>query len=59
MTLNRVGSILTLFFAPGPIESFADAKRADGARFRAYFHALLRRGVFIAPAPCSSPQVST
>jgi glutamate-1-semialdehyde 2,1-aminomutase len=59
VTLNRVGSISTLFFGPPPIESFEDAKRADAARFRTYFHALRKRGVFIAPAPYEAMFVST
>ena len=26
LTINRIGSILTLFFTPGPVENFDDAK---------------------------------
>jgi glutamate-1-semialdehyde 2,1-aminomutase len=59
LTLNRVGSILTLFFTAPPVESFEDAKRADGPAFKRYFHALRKRGVFIAPAPYEAMFVST
>jgi len=49
-TLNRVGSMLTLFFAAGPIGSWNDAKRCDTQRFAKFFWELLRRGVYW---PCS------
>lgn len=59
VTLNRVGSILTPFFAKGPIESFEDAKRADLAAFGRFFHSLRTSGVFIAPAQFEAMFVST
>jgi glutamate-1-semialdehyde 2,1-aminomutase len=59
LTLNRVGSILTLFFRPGPVDDFADAKASDVAAFRRYFHGLEQRGVFIAPAAFEAMFVST
>jgi len=59
LTLNRVGSILTLFFNPGSIADFDDVKRSDGAAFNRWFHGLLKRGVFIAPAAFEAMFVST
>ncbi len=59
LTLNRIGSILTLFFTPGPVENFDDAKRSDLPAFRRWFHAMRRRGVFVAPAPFEAMFVST
>ncbi|MDL1952451.1 aminotransferase class III-fold pyridoxal phosphate-dependent enzyme, partial [Acidobacteria bacterium ACD] len=59
LTFNRVGSILTMFFAKGPVESFEDAKRSDLARFNRWFHGLRRRGVFVAPAQFEAMFVST
>ena len=59
LTLNRVGSILTLFFNPGPIADFDDVKRSDGPAFNRWFHGLLKRGVFIAPAAFEAMFVST
>ncbi len=50
VTVNRVGAMLTAFFHPGPVRSFADAGASDTARF-ARFHAhMLARGVYIAPS---------
>ena len=59
VTINRVGSILTPFFAPGPIENFDDAKRSDLEAFKRWFHGMLRRSVFVAPAPFEAMFVST
>jgi len=59
LTIHRVGSILTLFFNPGPIADFDDVKKSDGAAFNRWFHGLLKRGVFIAPAAFEAMFVST
>ncbi len=59
LTLSRIGSILTLFFTPGPVENFDDAKRSDLPAFRRWFHAMRRHGVFVAPAPFEAMFVST
>ncbi len=48
--LARVGSMLTLFFAGGPIDDWESASRCDTARFGRYFWALVERGVYM---PCS------
>jgi glutamate-1-semialdehyde 2,1-aminomutase len=50
VTVNRVGAMLTAFFHPGPVRSYADAARSDTAAF-ARFHAhMLARGVYLAPS---------
>jgi glutamate-1-semialdehyde 2,1-aminomutase len=50
VTVNRVGAMLTAFFHPGPVCSFADAVASDTDRF-ARFHAhMLARGVYLAPS---------
>lgn len=56
---NRVGSMGTLFFAPGPVRDFAEAKRSDTAAYARYFHAALERGVFLAPAQFEAMFFST
>ena len=50
LCLTRVGSLLTLFFAPGPMRNFADARRSDTRRYAVFFHAMRERGVFLPPA---------
>jgi len=49
-TVNRVGSMLTAFFAPGPVTDWTSAARADRARYGAFFHAMLGRGFYFAPS---------
>ncbi len=50
VTLNRVGSMFTLFFTPEPVFDYASAKKADTQRFGKFFHALLQRGVYLPPS---------
>jgi glutamate-1-semialdehyde 2,1-aminomutase len=46
----RVGSMWTLFFTPDPVTDWPSAARCDTARFGRFFHAMLERGVYLAPA---------
>ena len=46
----QVTTLAGLFFSPTPVRDYADAQRADHAKFAAFFHAMLRRGVFLAPS---------
>ncbi len=48
--VNATGSLLTLFFSSGPVRDFAGAKKADTARFAAFFREMLRRGIFLPPS---------
>ena len=50
VTLQRVGSMGTLFFHEGPVRSFEDASACDTERYGALFRHLLARGVFVAPS---------
>jgi glutamate-1-semialdehyde 2,1-aminomutase len=49
-SFQRVGSMFCLFFHPGPVRNLGDAKASDTAAFARYFHAMLRRGVYLAPS---------
>jgi glutamate-1-semialdehyde 2,1-aminomutase len=57
-TVNRVGSMLTGFFCGGAVTDYASAKRADTARYARFFHAMLDRGVFLAPSQFEAAFVS-
>ena len=59
LCLTRVGSLLTLFFGPGPMTDFATVKRSDTARYAIFFHAMRERGVFLPPAQFEAWFVST
>jgi glutamate-1-semialdehyde 2,1-aminomutase len=48
--VERVGSLLTLFFCAEQVRNYTDAKRSDTARFAAFFHQMLKRGIFQAPS---------
>ncbi|MBI3975852.1 MAG: glutamate-1-semialdehyde 2,1-aminomutase [Armatimonadetes bacterium] len=50
LTINRVGSMLTPFFSPGPITDSPSAQRADTRAYARFFHEMLARGVLIPPS---------
>lgn len=58
VTLNRVGSMWTLFFTAEPVFDYASAKRADTKRFARFFHAMLDRGVYLPPSQFEAAFVS-
>ena len=57
-TVNRVGSMLTGFFTDKLVTDYATAKRSDAARYGRFFHAMLARGVFLAPSQFEAAFVS-
>jgi glutamate-1-semialdehyde 2,1-aminomutase len=59
VTVNRIGSMLTMFFHPGPqIVDFEGACGSDTARYGRYFRAMLSRGVMLAPSQYEAAFVS-
>jgi len=61
LTLNRVGSMMTPFFVrqPGePVTNFAQATAGDTQAYAAFFHAMLGRGVYLAPSQYEAMFVS-
>ncbi|HEV3122609.1 MAG TPA: glutamate-1-semialdehyde 2,1-aminomutase [Isosphaeraceae bacterium] len=48
--VQRVGSMLTLFFHAGPIHDYDDARRSDTGLFARFFWEMLARGIYL---PCS------
>lgn len=50
LTLNRVGSMFTLFFTSGPVTNLDQAKKSDLDRFRQFFQAMLEEGVYLPPS---------
>jgi glutamate-1-semialdehyde 2,1-aminomutase len=57
-TINRTGSMLTLFFGVGRVRDADDARKCDRRQFARYFHGMLRRGVYLPPAPFEAAFVS-
>jgi glutamate-1-semialdehyde 2,1-aminomutase len=58
VTINRVGSMLTVFFTEHPVNDYAGALRSDTARFARFFHGLLARGVYWPPSAFEAAFVS-
>ncbi|MBI2920472.1 MAG: glutamate-1-semialdehyde 2,1-aminomutase [Planctomycetes bacterium] len=50
ITVNAVGSMMTAFFAPGLVTDWDSAAKSDTKRYSAFFHAMLQRGVMMAPS---------
>ena len=50
VALNRAGSMLTPFFCRGPVTDYASAKASDTALYARFFHAMLKRGIYLPPA---------
>ena len=58
-TADCAGSMFGFFFRAEPVRSYADARTADVARFRRFFHAALERGVYLAPSAFEAGFVSS
>ena len=57
--VNRVGSMLTVFFSEKPVFDAASARACDTKRFGAFFHALLEHGVYFPPSQFEAAFLST
>jgi len=49
--INRVGSMLTLFFGVERVSNADEARRCDKDRFARFFHGMLSRGIYWPPSP--------
>ncbi|MFL5270643.1 MAG: glutamate-1-semialdehyde 2,1-aminomutase [Anaeromyxobacteraceae bacterium] len=56
--VNRVGSMLTVFFSGEPVFDAASARKCDAKRFGRFFHAMLERGVYLPPSQFEAAFVS-
>ena len=59
VTVNRVGSMLTMFFTEGPVLDYASAQGSDRSRYAAFFHAMLEAGVYLPPSQFEAMFLST
>jgi glutamate-1-semialdehyde 2,1-aminomutase len=50
LTLNRVGSMWTWFFTPGPVTNYDEAAKSDTAAFGRFHRAMLEQGVWLPPS---------
>lgn len=56
--VQRVGSMITLFFHAGPIHDWGDADRCDRKRFGAFFQGMLAHGIYWPPAQFEAAFIS-
>ncbi|MFN0102737.1 MAG: glutamate-1-semialdehyde 2,1-aminomutase [Bryobacteraceae bacterium] len=59
LTVNRAGSMFTLFFTETPVTDYETAKTSDTKRFGKFFHHLLERGVYFPPSQFEAAFLST
>ncbi|UCG15601.1 MAG: glutamate-1-semialdehyde 2,1-aminomutase [Phycisphaerales bacterium] len=59
VTHNRVGSMLCTFFTHRPVTDYASATTSDVRAYARFFHAMLDRGVYLAPSQFECMFVST
>ena len=57
--MNRVGSMMCMFFIEGPVVDFKTAVKSDTELYGKYFHEMLKRGIYLAPAQFEALFVST
>lgn len=57
--INRVGSMMTLFFTEREVKYYDDAIRSDTKLFANYFQEMLMRGVYLPPAQFEAFFIST
>jgi glutamate-1-semialdehyde 2,1-aminomutase len=58
VTMNRVGSMSTLFFTSTQVHNYQSALTCDTKRFATYFREMLKRGVYLAPSQFEAGFVS-
>jgi len=59
LTVNRVGSMWTWFFTPGPVTAYAQAARSDTAAFGRFHRAMLDHGIWLPPSQFEAAFLST
>jgi len=57
--ITQVGSMMSLFFSEEPVRDFQVVLRTDADKYGKYFHAMLKRGIYLAPSPYEATFLST
>jgi glutamate-1-semialdehyde 2,1-aminomutase len=58
-TVNRVGSMFTIFFTGSAVTDYASAKKSDTARFVEFHQHMLARGIYLPPSQFEAAFVSS
>ncbi len=52
--INQFGSMISVHFSEQPVTDFATAAAANNDRFKLFFHAMLKRGIYLPPSAFES-----
>jgi len=58
-TINRVGSMFTIFFNRGPVTDYTSAAKSDTKKYAEYFGQMLKAGIYLPPSQFEACFVST
>jgi glutamate-1-semialdehyde 2,1-aminomutase len=58
VTINRVGSIMSVFFTDKPITNYADVQATNAKQFKRFFASMLDSGIYLAPSAFEAMFVS-
>ncbi|MBK3331573.1 glutamate-1-semialdehyde 2,1-aminomutase [Persephonella atlantica] len=58
-TVNRVGSMITMFFTDREVKNFDDAKSSDLELFNKFYKLMLDKGIYLAPSQFEASFLST
>ena len=59
VSLNRVGSMIGLFFTSEPVRNFRDSKRSNAASYAKFHRSMLEQGFYLPPSPFETIFLST
>jgi len=57
--IDRMGSMMGMFFTAGPVNDFEDAKKSDLELFSAYYKGMREKGIYLAPSQFEALFVSS
>lgn len=52
--INRFGSMISVHFADEPVVDFTSSAKGNNATFKAYFHGMLSKGIYLPPSAFES-----
>ena len=52
--INQIGSMISVHFSEKPVKDFASASAANNTLFNKFFHAMLKRGIYLPPSAYES-----
>jgi glutamate-1-semialdehyde 2,1-aminomutase len=50
LTVNRVGSMIGVFFTGRPVNNYDDARKSDLKRFSSYYRKMFEKGIYLPPS---------